>query len=400
MPNTLLTPTVIANELLLRFKNNLTFAPSCSHEFDEKFDKIGDTFYLRNATQFIANDGADITSQIQDVTETSKALTIDTRKNVAFQFTSKDLSLTIDRFADRYLNSASVALANKFEADGLTMAYQQTNNYVGAAGTTPATMAVVLEAGRKLDENSAPMDGERHLIVSPVAQASMVNALSGVFNNQSEIGKQYKSGRMGTALGFDWAMSQNVRTHTVGSWAGGALLNGIPAQGATTIAVDDLTGSATIAKGDKFTIAGVYAVNPVSGDAYPYLQQFTATAAATATAGAIASLSIFPAIKSTGPGATVAALPADDAVITQLGTGSTAYPMNIGFHKEAFCYATAPLIVPQGVHSGKTVTDKDTGLSIRIVSDYNVLTDVFVTRADIQYGWAAKNSRWAACIIG
>lgn len=384
----------------MRFKNNLSFAPGCSHEYDERFDKIGDTYNLREGARFIANDGADITSQIQDVNESSKALVINKRKNVAFQFTSKDLTLTIDKFAERYLTGAASALANKFEVDGLTLAYQTTPNLVGTPGTTPATAAAILAAGQKLDENACPSDGERYMVVNPKAQASLVDAFKGLFQSSSEIGKQYRSGKMGTAFGFDFAMSQNIRTHTVGTWAGGALLNGVPAEGATTIAVDDLTGSATIKAGDKFTLAGCYAVNPVSGDAYDYLAQFTVLADATATAGAIASLSIYPAIRSTGPLKTVSALPADNAALTEVGTGAASYPMNVAHHKHAFVYATVPLVVPQGVHFGKTSVDKDTGLSIRIVSDYNVLTDVFVTRCDIAYGWKERRPEWASVLIG
>jgi hypothetical protein len=396
----LLTPTVIANELLMRFKNRLSFAAGASHEYDDRFDKIGDSYLLRDSAQFVANDGADITAQIQDVNENSKTLQINKRKNVAFQFSSKDLTLTVDRFAERYLDGASIALANKFDTDGLTLAYQTCPNLVGTAGTTPATAAVILAAGQKMDESSCPVDDQRHLVVNPAAQASMVDAMKGLFQSSTEIGKQYKSGRMGTALGFDWAMSQNVRTHTVGAWAGTALLNGVPAQGATTIAVDGLTGTTTIKAGDKFTLPLVYAVNPVTGDALPTLRQFTVLADATSASGAIAALSIYPAIKSTGPGATVSALPADDAALTKVGTASTGYPMNIAYHKHAFVYASVPLVVPQGVHFGKTAVDKETGLSIRIVSQYNVLTDVFVTRADIAYGWKERRPEWASVIIG
>lgn len=386
----------------MRFKNNLTFAAGCSHEYDERFDKIGDSYTLRDSAQFIANDGADITSQIQDVSEPSKVLSIDTRKNVAFQFSSKDLTLTIDRFAERYLDGAAVALANKFECDGLTLAYQQSPNVAGAIGTPAATAAAVLAAGQKLDENSCPVDGQRNLVVSPAIQASMVDALKGLFQSSTEIAKQYKSGRMGTALGFDWAMSQNVRNHTVGAWAGTAALNSNPAEGATTIAVDGLTGATTIAKGDKFTIAGVYATNRVSGDTIgTTLRQFTVTAAATSSSGAIAALSFYPPMKSPAvAGSTVSALPTDGALLTKVGTASTAYQMNIAHHKHAFVYASVPLVVPQGVHFGKTVTDKDTGLSIRIVSDYQVLTDQFVTRADIAYGWKERRAEWSVILGG
>jgi hypothetical protein len=251
-----------------------------------------------------------------------------------------------------------------------------------------------------MDEHATPIDGNRSLVVNPAAQASMVGALSGLFQASNELGKQYRSGRMGTALGFEWAMGQNVRNHTVGAWAGTAALNGTPAEGATTIAVNGLTGTTTIKAGDKFTL-GVYSVNPVTGDVQgTTLRQFTVLADATSSAGAIAALSIYPAIKAVGPGATVSAIPTSTTVLTKVGTASTAYPMNIAYHKHAFVYASVPLVVPQGTHFGKTATDKDTGLSIRVVSAYNVLTDVFVTRCDIAYGWKERRPEWASVVIG
>lgn len=402
MANTVLTPTVIANELLMRFRNNLSFAAGASHEYDERFDKIGDTFNLRVPVRFVANDGHDITSQIQDVTETSVPLVINERKNVAFQFTSKDLTLSIDRFADRYLNSAAVSLANAFEVSGLTLAYQKTPNWAGTAGETLATSGTtkILAAGAKLDNNSCPMDGDRHLVVNPSAQAAAVDALKGLFQSSTEVGKQYKSGRMGQAFGFDWAMSQNVRTHTMGQVAGTVLTNGASQTG-STIAIDGLTAaSAVIKKGDKFTIADVYAVNPVSGDTLDYLQQFTVTADTTASTNAIAALPISPSIVTSGPTKTVSAAAGDNKAITWMGSSATGYPMNLAYHRHAFTYATVPLEMPKGVHFASRATDKDSGISIRIVSDYKIDTDVFVTRCDIAYGWAARRPEWSCVLIG
>jgi hypothetical protein len=401
MANSLLTPTVIANELLMRFKNNLAFASACSHEYDDRFDKIGDTYNLRVPARFVANNGSDITSAIQDVTELSKPLQINQQKNVAFQFSSKDLTLTIDRFADRYLNSAAVSLANIFETDGLTLAYQKSTNFVGAPGTTPNTATVILQAGQKLDESACPVDGQRSLIINPAAQASMVDTLKGLFQNSSAISKQYSTGRMGTALGFDWMMSQNVRSLTVGTWGGTPVTAGASLEGDTTVAISGLGASGTISAGDKFTIAGVFAVNPVSGDVLPSLQTFTVLTAATASAGAV-TVQVSPEIRAANLGRkTVSALPAGGATITRLtGTPGTAYAQNIAVHKEAFCYATVPLELPKSTHFGSRAIDKDTGLSIRIVSQYSILTDVFITRCDIAYGWAAKRPEWSTVITG
>ena len=162
MANSILTPTIITNELLMRFKNNLVFTSNVSHEYDDRFGnsgaKIGDTLKLRRPVQFTASNGATLSTQ--DVTETSVDLVINTQKHVAFEFTSKDLTLSIDRFAERYLNSAAVALANSVDVDGLTLAYQATANTVGTPATVPNAIMTYLQAGQKISENSAPVPSE------------------------------------------------------------------------------------------------------------------------------------------------------------------------------------------------------------------------------------------------
>jgi hypothetical protein len=195
-------------------------------------------------------------------------------------------------------------------------------------------------------------------------------------------------------------MSQNVRTHTMGQVAGTVLTNGASQTG-STIAIDGLTAaSAVIKKGDKFTIADVYAVNPVSGDTLDYLQQFTVTADTTASTNAIAALPISPSIVTSGPTKTVSAAAGDNKAITWMGSSATGYPMNLAYHRHAFTYATVPLEMPKGVHFASRATDKDSGISIRIVSDYKIDTDVFVTRCDIAYGWAARRPEWSCVLIG
>jgi hypothetical protein len=263
--NTILTPQVITNELLRRFKNNLGFASSIHHEYDDRFankgGKIGDTLQLRVPVKFTATKAVVLSEQ--DVTETSVPLTLDTQAHVGFSFGSKDLTLTIDKFGERYLDSASLALANVVDVDGLTLAYQSTSNAVGTPGTVPSALKTYNQAGAKLDDNGAPLDDQRHMVVNPTMQVEIVDALKALFQSSPQIKRQYEKGRMGMAAGFNWILDQNVRTHTVGPLGGTPLVNGASQTGASLV-TDGWTASAAnrLKKGDIFTIAAVCSAPP------------------------------------------------------------------------------------------------------------------------------------------
>ena len=400
MANTLLTPTIISNELLRRFKNNLNFAKNCTHEFDSEFDKIGGQFNLRVPVKFSAVKSAVLS--VQDVTEVTKPLVINTQAHTGFQFTSKDLTLTVDKFGDRYLNSAAVALANTFEADGLTMAYQNTFNMVGTPGTTPTALRTYKAALAAMDKQSAPFDGDRNIVINSDAELEIIDSLKGLFQSSTQIKNQYEMGRMGTAMGADWNLNQVVRTHQVGALGGTPTVNG-GSQTGYSLVTNGWTAAAAqrLNQGDVITIAGVTACNPVSGDVYSNLQQFVVTAPASSDGSGNMTISIYPQIQPSGSLKTVSASPAAGAAITVVsGTANQLTPQNLAFHKEAFCYAMAQLELPQGVHFAGRSTDKDTGLSLRIVSSYDIVNDLFVTRVDSMYGWAPKRNEWAARIAG
>jgi hypothetical protein len=143
-----------------------------------------------------------------------------------------------------------------------------------------------------------------------------------------------------------------------------------------------------------FTIAGVFAVNPVPGEGatgkrvMPYLQQFSVLADATSGASTgPATLTICPPIIISGPQQTVSAAPADNAVMTVRGTGGVAYPQNMGFHKNAFALVTCPLEMPDG--ASFKARESHNGLSIRVIKDYDIDSDNDIIRMDILYGWKA-----------
>lgn len=410
MSNTILTPQVINNELLRRFKNNLGFAKVVHHEdYSEHFAKpgakIGDTLSLRDPVRFAAADGA--TLVIQDVEERKIPLVINERKHSAFQFDSAELTLSIDRVGERYIDGTAVALANAAEVSGMTLAYRQTPNVVGTPGTIPSTFLLYMQAFEALDRNSAPMDGDRYVVIGPKFQSPIVDALKGLFQSSEQIKRQYIKGRMGTAAGMDWLMAQNLRTHTIGTLVGTPVVDGAGQTG-SSLNVRGLTASSTgvYKAGDNITLNVTYAVNSVSGDTLSDLRQFTILNDVNSDGAGKAALNIYPPIAVVGdpakpnPYATCSVTPADGAAITCFGAANTLTPQSLAFHKEAYAWACVPMVLPQAVEMAKRSTDPDTGISIRTISQYDGVNDIFFTRADIMYGWVAPRKDWGCRIAG
>ena len=400
--NTLLTSQVITNELLRRFKNNLGFSGAVSHTWDDKFAiegaKIGSSLRLRDPVMFVAANGPVMTPQ--NVVETNKTLVLNTQKVVGFAFTSTDLTLSIDNFAARYLDSAGVALANAVDIDGLTMADTNVGNQVGTPGTPPTDLTPFWTAGEMLDTNSAPMDGTRTMCIPPKIQTVALKAAQGLFQSSSQVKQQYERGRMGIMGGFEWVMDQNCRSHTVGP-LGGAPVVGAANQTGSSLAVTGFTAAAALRlnPGDTFTILNVFRTNRVSGDIKQDLMQFVVTAAVSSDGTGAATIPIYPPIVTTMPGQTVSASPAAGAALTITGTANQIYPTGMAFHADAFTLGMAPLEVPKNIQFGSNQQDPDTGCSVRMVSMYDIINDLFVTRCDVLYGWAAVRPEWACKIM-
>jgi hypothetical protein len=404
MANSILTPSVIAKEALMQFKNGMGISGHCnssySKDFAKKGAKIGTSEKIRKPNRFTVTDGA--TYSAQDVTEDYFTLTVDQQKHVGFEFLSSDLTMSIDDFSNRYLKPASLALVNKVDIDGNAVAAKNVANAVGTAGTTPSTLLTYLESMQKVQESSGPMDDRYAYLVNPAASTKIVDALKGLFSDQSEIAKQYKRGLMGRAAGGDWVLSQNLYTHTSGQRGGTPLVNGVTASGATTLVTDGWTAAAAnrVKAGDVFTLASVYKVNPITKQSTGVLQQFVVTADAASDGSGNATLSISPGIYSTGSLQNVDALPIDNAALTFLPAASTVTASNLLVHEDALALAFVALEKPEGVHFSAVETDPETGISIRVVRDYDFSNDKFRCRLDVAYGWAAARPEWACQILG
>jgi hypothetical protein len=403
MANSLLTIDMITRKSLEILENNLVITRNVNRQYDDSFAvngaKIGSTLRIRLPDRAVVTDGAALTAQ--DDNEQYTTLAVSSQKHIGVSFSSQELTMQLDDFAERVLKPRISQLASSVDSD-VANAYKGIANSVGTPGTTPATALVLLQAQQKLNEKAATMS-PRYATVNPAANAGLVNGLSGFFNPTDTISRQFKNGMMGeNVVGFEEVnMSQSIKMHTCGSrQATGDLVNGtISTQGATTISIDGDSGAATVTVGDVFTIAGVYAVNPQTRESTGALQQFTVTAANTAAGGAFTNISVSPAMYTSGQAlATIDAFPQDGAAVTFVGAASTQYPQNMVYHRDAIAFATADLILPGGVDMASRAVHN--GISLRVVRQYDINNDVMPCRVDVLYGYNAIRPEMACRIWG
>jgi len=406
MANSLLTPTAVTREALRILHQKLTFIGSINRQYDDSFAKtgakIGDSLKIRLPNQYTVRTGATI--DVQDTSESSVTLQVATQKGVDMEFSSTELTLSLDDFSKRILEPAMTVLAANIESDALSMykdVYQEIVD-VGAA----MSFTDVLNA-RKLLKDSLVPAGELSCCLDTQANVDMVDALKGLFHDSKEIGRQYRDGYLGRTGGFMFTENTLLPIHTTGTddGTGDYLTNSATAQTGSTLIVD--TGTGTFKKGDVIYIDGVYRVHPETKVSTGLHQPFVITADAGASA---TSLSISPAIVASGATQNVSNGAANNKAIykvesdnrttlssaTAIGA-SADYNISLAHHKDAFTFATADLRMPKGLDfAAREVMD---GISMRIVQDYNINNDVFPCRIDVLYGYKTLRPE-LACRIG
>lgn len=392
MANTLITPTIIAKEGLRLLKNSLMMARLVHTDYAKEFTKVGSTISIRKPVKFVVTDGA--TRSNQDVMEGTVPLAIDSQKHVSWNFTSNELTLTVDQYSERYIKPAMAALAQKVE-NSLTGLYSSVPMWVGTAGTTASTFLELGAARQKLVEHAAPMGEKLNAMLNPAAALKIANDLK-TLQTDSKTLTALEQVRIGKYAGFETYENQSIVNHTVGQQGGTPLINGAsqtsnssPQANSMPLVTDGWTAAAAnrLKAGDVITITGVNDVNPMTYADLGYKKQFVVVSDAASDGSGNATLTIAPAIVTSGPYQNVTAAPADNAAIQVVtGTASTSYAQNLCFHKNAFALVWAPLELPDGAAFKSMETDPDSGMSIRVVKQYDIDNDKDIIRMDILYG--------------
>lgn len=403
MANAIITPTIIAKEAVMQLENNLVMGNNVYREYKKEFVKVGSTVNIRMPVDFTVTDGA--TRSNQDVVEKNSNVVVDQRKHVSWKFSTQDLTLSVEEYSERYIKPAMIRLANTVDS-ALTGLYKYAYHAAGTAGTTPATFAAIGAVAQKMDEVAVPTDS-RKLVLNPAAHWSMADALKGVYSPKT-VEDMIRRGYLGEVAGMEIFGDQNIKRHTKGTATGTPLVNGA-SQNVTyasltsgssfwqsSLITDGWTASVTgiLKAGDVFTIAGVYAVNPISKESTNALQQFTVISDVNSDGTGNATITVSPPIISSGVHQTVNSAPADNAEITVVAT----HAANMAFHKNAIALVTCPLELPDS--AGFKARESHNGLSVRVVKDYDIDADEEIIRLDILYGVKMVDPRLAVRLLG
>jgi len=400
MSNSILTIDMITRKALEILENNLVLTRNVNRQYDDSFAvegaKIGSTLRIRLPDRALVTDGAAL--QVQDDNEQYTTLSVASQKHIGVNFTSAELTMQLDDFAERVLKPRISQLASSIDAD-VANSYKNIYASVGTPGTTPSTSLVLLQAQQKLNEAAAVMS-PRYATVNPAANAGLVEGMKGLFNPTDTISRQFKNGMMGMGvLGFEEInMSQSIKQHTTGAWGTTITVTStVTTEGQATLPISFTGSSKTWNVGDVFTIANVYSVNPQTRESTGSLQQFTVTAVASGSS--TATLSISPALYTSANAlATVDSFPQASAAVTMLGSASSQYAQNLVYHKDAITFATADLLLPQGVDMASRQVHN--GISMRVVRQYDINNDRLPCRIDVLYGYSAIRPQMACRIWG
>lgn len=411
MANTLITPSLVAKEALVILDNNCVMANQVYRAYEPEFKntvngyKQGDTVSVRRPAQFTARRGN--VSVAQDVVEGKTAIQINQQVGVDFKFSSTDLTLNIGELSERVIRPAMVQIVNAIDLDLMGL-YTNVWNWVGTPGNVINSFGKLGAAGQRLDEMAVPSD-ERSAVLSPADQWALLGTQTGLFM-QDAAKDAYRKAKLGMIGDFDTFKSQNVPTLSTGARGGAPVVAGagqavVYAGAVANTYVQSLNingGTASVPvyarAGDVFTIAGVFAVNPVTKAQLPYLQQFVVTADAATDGTGASSLSISPQIITTGAFKTVSAAPASGAALTFMGAANSNFSQSLAFHKNAFALCMVPMELPPGAVNPARESYK--GLSVRVVPFYDGVNDVSTWRLDVLYGVKAIDPRLAARVSG
>jgi len=408
MANQFLDTNWVSMKILWILQNALEVASCFNTEWESEFGKnfpVGSSVQVKLPQRWLVTNG--LGYQPQGINRLATTINLDQVFGIHFEWDSYERLVKMERsqeeLEENYLKPAAVQLAQEVDSRAAKFAYQNASGVVGTLGTNSTTVDFAAAADEYLYEKACPK-GTRHLIVSASQMRSYVVPNVTQFNPAPEISRMFRSGVLGTAVGWEWYRSNSLYRHTVGTAAtGGVTVTGANQSG-NILSITGTNGQ-TFKQGDKFSILNVNGVNPSTRRVISSTQTFTVLADVTLTGGTD-TINISPAIY--GPGSqyqNVDALPADGSAFTiwpgtdnPSGVSGT---VGLGLSKFAFAMSGGKLEVPKAVERAEQTEDPDTGMAVRFVRAWDQRESKMTNRFDMCLGFGnLYNDQGAVALAG
>ena len=400
---------MVSAEALRMFTNSCIVPRYLKRDFQKYWEgpvKIGSSMSIKRPIRSIGADGQAF--QPEGIVRVTVPFSISYWNQESWVYNDTEEAMYLDdNWREMYLKPKILNLANKVDRYMMDYMTSTIPNYVGTPGQVPTTLQPYNDAQTKLDQLLAPKN-DRCIIFNSGFNNRIVGAGQTLFNPQQIIGRQYLEGKVGRYANFDFMEDEQVPNYTLGTWTNPITVSAAGQTGAN-LTVTCPAGTLSLSPGpigvDRITIAGVYEVNQYSRQQIsgptggPVLKQFAVVQPVTDNAGA-ATLTLFPAMITSGQYQNCSGSPAAGAAVTVVGTsGFVGAQTAFALQEDAFTWAAIRLQknLPGAVAS--TITDETTGISMRCVLQWDSRLAEMTMRVDFIWGITQLYADYDAAVI-
>lgn len=398
--NSLLTASWVARKalVLLHAKSNMTGRTNRDYQSllpgPIQGVILGQQLSIRLPFQYVGRKGAPMSAE--NSVQRFATLNVNNQRGVDINFTSVERAMQLNSFEEQVLEPAMAKVAALIEID-VGALINSVPKFVGAYNTA-VNFGTVLQSERFLTEALAPEDDRRTLTANPQASYEFILDNKGLFNPEASVSDQWLEGVIADKVaGYVAFRNTKLPTHVVGVVTGGTPVVNGAGQGnsgagnafvtSTSLATNGWnSGATTVNAGDVITIAGVNDVDPESKLSLGRLKQFVVNTTVSDSGGAIAALSISPAIIYGGAYQNVDSIPASGASITVMGASPAAISgatvkQSLAWYRDAIVFAN-PAMLDLSQLVKFTAQENFEGYNIRFAQQWDPTNDLLPARID------------------
>ena len=219
MANTFITPTLVARTALATLYNESVMLPLVWKDFSSEFSSNqGYTVTVRKPATFTANTyNQALGISLQNVTETSTSVALDTIYDVSIPITSKDATLEIGDFTAQVIQPAMEAISQAIDTLILSLRDDVVHSitagkYVAASNPNPTFD--LIDAGRTLTTYKVPNVNRTAVIDQYIAAHWKRDALANRADARGDAGTALREAAVGKLFGFDTYETNNISDFT------------------------------------------------------------------------------------------------------------------------------------------------------------------------------------------